>query len=63
MQITGPSDSIAIQILRLADHQGRSTAVQFLRDLARRGAEAVVSLFIGWKELEPKHSILGIYAR
>lgn len=49
--------------LRLPDTEGRLYSSEFLTALARRGAHAVQELFVAWKELEPKHSILGVYAR
>lgn len=50
-------------LLRLPDFPGRLTPGSFLERLAAQGAEAVRELFAGWKQLEPKHSILGLYAR
>ncbi len=53
----------AVGLLRLPGHEGRLSPAEFLRTLARRGVQAVQDLFTGWKELEPKHSIVGLYAR
>jgi hypothetical protein len=35
----------------------------FLNALVNTAQHAVVHLFRGWKEGEPKHSLVGIYAR
>lgn len=53
----------ARQVLRLPDHEGQLSPGDFLRRLAGMGVEAVRALFMAWKEGEPKHSILGLYAR
>jgi hypothetical protein len=51
------------QLLRLPEHEGALSPAAFMKSLAREGAAAVVALFRRWKECEPKHSIVGIYAR
>jgi transposase-like protein len=53
----------AVTLLRLPGREGRWGPSDFLKDLAQQGAQAVASLFTDWKELEPKHSVLGLYAR
>jgi hypothetical protein len=54
-----------VKVLRLPGR--RSGAVldppKFLQSLAQMLDAEVAGLFGSWKELEPKHSILGIYAR
>lgn len=53
----------AVHRLRLAGHEGMLDARAFLAALAGAGALAVARLFRGWKEQEPKLSIVGIYCR
>lgn len=53
----------AVPVLRLPEHEGAMSSSAFLERLRRKGAAAVVALFRCWKECEPKHSIVGIYAR
>lgn len=53
----------AVGILRLP---GRAAALKhphFMRRLAKMGTRPVANLFRDWKELEPKHSVVGIYPR
>lgn len=49
--------------LRLPGHEGVLDAAHFLGALARSGALALAELLRGWKEREPKLSVVGIYAR
>ena len=49
--------------LRLLGREGWLDARAFLSALAGAGALAVARLFRGWKEQEPKLSIVGIYCR
>lgn len=49
--------------LRLPWHEGALEAARFLNMLAQAEAAAVVNLFRGWKEREPKLSIVGIHFR
>ena len=49
--------------LRLPEHEGALGAREFLLRLADRGVESIADLFRGWKEQEPKLSVVGIYAR
>ena len=51
------------RLLRLSEYGGALSAGAFLEGLVRKGPAAVVALFRSWKEREPKHSIVGIYAR
>ena len=50
-------------VLRLPEREGAFDAAGFLEVLADTAAATVVFLFRGWKEREPKHSVVGIYAR
>lgn len=54
-------------ILRLPAHEGALAGGAFLQalfgDSPGEPAPAVIHLFRSWKEREPKHSIVGIYAR
>jgi hypothetical protein len=52
-----------VLLLRLPGQEGRLSPVDFLQALARQSVHAVQEIFVGWNELEPKQSILGIYAR
>jgi len=52
-----------VPLLRLPKCEGALGALTFLEGLARKGPAGVVALFRNWKEREPKHSIVGIYAR
>lgn len=49
--------------LRLPWHEGALNAARFLAMLAQKKTAAVVDLFRGWKECEPKLCIVGIYLR
>jgi hypothetical protein len=49
--------------LRLPDQEGALSPAEFLTRLAAFSAERIVEIFRSWKELEPKHSIVGFYAR
>lgn len=49
--------------LRLPGQEGCLDAAGLLARLASMGAAAILDLFHSWKELEPKLSILGVYAR
>ena len=49
--------------LRLPWREGALGAADFLAALAAAGAAAVAHLFLGWKQREPKLSVLGVYAR
>ena len=52
-----------VPVLRLSEYEGALSAAAFLEGLARKAPATVVALFRTWKEREPKHSIVGIYAR
>ena len=52
-----------VSVLRLPEYEGALSAAAFLEGLARKAPATVVALFRSWKEREPKHSIVGIYAR
>lgn len=49
--------------LRLPHHEGAFGPAAFLEVLARMPPSAVADVFRDWKELEPKHSILGVHLR
>lgn len=49
--------------LRLPRHEGALGPAAFLEVLAQMPPSAVADLFRGWKEREPKHSILGVHLR
>jgi hypothetical protein len=49
--------------LRLPGQEGALSPADFLRKLFTFGVDRVAGIFRAWKELEPKHSIVGIYAR
>ena len=53
----------ALPKLRLPRREGVLAPAAFIEVLAGMGPAAVADLFRGWKECEPKHSILGIYLR
>ncbi len=53
----------AMPRLRLPGHEGMPDTCAFLAALADTGALAIARLFRGWKEREPKLSIIGIYSR
>lgn len=52
-----------VSILRLPHGEGATGAPTFLEALAQKGSVAVAELFRVWKEREPKHCVVGIYAR
>jgi len=52
-----------VSILRLPDREGVWGAAAFLEALAQKGSAAVADLFREWKQREPKHCVVGIYAR
>jgi hypothetical protein len=49
--------------LRLPGQEGALAPAAFLRRLLAVAAGGIADIFRGWKEVEPKHSIVGIYAR
>jgi len=53
----------AAAVLRLPGHEGAIDAAAFLKHLTALGPDGVAALFATWKELEPKHSIVGVYPR
>jgi hypothetical protein len=53
----------AVGRLRLPGQEGALGPKAFLARLFRFGAEPVAAIFREWKELEPKHSVVGLYAR
>ena len=53
----------ALPHLRLPRRQAALPCAAFLVALAKLEATAIVSLFQGWKEGEPKHSVVGIHSR
>jgi len=52
-----------VSVLRLPDREGVLDAAGFLEVLADTATATVIDLFRSWKEREPKHSVVGIYAR
>lgn len=52
-----------VRILRLPGRAEALDPPEFIRSLARKTGQAVAGLFRGWKETEPKHSVVGIYPR
>lgn len=55
--------SKTVSRLRLPGHEGALEPAAFLRRLLSLGADGVAEIFREWKELEPKHTILGFYQR
>ena len=55
--------ALVLAKLRLPDHEGALSPADFLTRLLALGAERIAELFRAWKELEPKHSIVGFYPR
>ena len=53
----------AVCHLRLPGQEGVLSPAQFLIRLLCFEPSEIAQLFRGWKELEPKHSVVGIYAR
>jgi hypothetical protein len=49
--------------LRLPGQEGELGPKAFLGRLFRFGVNRIAEIFRDWKELEPKHSIVGLYAR
>jgi hypothetical protein len=49
--------------LRLPPREGALSAAAFLEIVKEEAAATVIECFRAWKEREPKHSIVGIYAR
>ena len=50
-------------LLRLPGQEGALAPELFLRRLFALTAERIAEIFRDWKELEPKHSVVGIYSR
>jgi hypothetical protein len=49
--------------LRLPGQEGVLSPATFLTRLEALGADRIAEIFRAWKELDPKHSIVGFYAR
>jgi hypothetical protein len=49
--------------LRLPGKEGALTPGDFLTRLLALGAEVIAQIFRDWKELQPKHSVVGFYRR
>jgi hypothetical protein len=49
--------------LRLPGQEGALAPAAFLERLLALGVEKIATIFRAWKELEPKHSIVGFFAR
>lgn len=52
-----------VSVLRLPECEGASRAAAFLEALSRKEPSSLLALFRRWKEGEPKHSVVGVYAR
>jgi hypothetical protein len=52
-----------VSVLRLPDSEGALHAASFLDALSGKEPSSLMDLFRSWKEGEPKHSVVGIYAR
>ena len=52
-----------VRHLRLAGQEGSLGPAAFLRRLFGLPVDRIAEIFRDWKEREPKHSLLGIYAR
>ena len=53
----------AVGRLRLPGQEGALEPRAFLARLLSFGPDSIARIFRDWKELEPKHSIVGLYAR
>jgi hypothetical protein len=53
----------AVGRLRLQGQEGALGPKAFLDRLFRFDVDRIAQIFRGWKELEPKHSVVGLYAR
>lgn len=53
----------AVVKLRLPGQEGALGPAEFLKRLFRFAVDRIAEIFRGWKELEPKHSIVGFYPR
>lgn len=53
----------AVAKLRLPEQEGALDPAAFLKRLFRFAADRIAEIFRAWKELEPKHSIVGFYSR
>jgi len=49
--------------LRLPCQEGALTPADFLTRLLALGADAIAEIFRDWKELQPKHSVVGFHRR
>jgi len=52
-----------VRRLRLPGQEGALGPKAFLARLFRFGADRIARIFRDWKEMEPKHSVVGLYAR
>jgi hypothetical protein len=52
-----------VGVLRLPGQEGGLEPKPFLSRLFRFGANRIAEIFRDWKEMEPKHSIVGCYTR
>lgn len=55
--------ALTLAKLRLPGQEGALSPAPFVTRLLDLGAERVAEIFRAWKELEPKHSIVGFYVR
>ena len=53
----------AVKVLRLSGQAGVLPPAEFLRRLFSNSGSQVATLFVAWKEREPKHSLVGMYPR
>jgi hypothetical protein len=49
--------------LRLPSQEGALGPKAFLVRLLESGADRIAEIFRSWKELEPKHAVVGLYVR
>ncbi len=52
-----------VSSLRLPQQEGALGPAAFLKHLFRFAADRIARVFRDWKELEPKHSVVGFYRR
>lgn len=50
-------------VLRLPEHPAALAPADFMAVLARTALDRLADLFVAWKEIEPKHSVVGMFAR
>jgi hypothetical protein len=55
--------ALVLARLRLPGHDGALAPDAFVKHLLAFGVEKIAAIFRAWKQLEPKHSIVGFYPR